>query len=228
MNRVSLPASPRADKGGRRRTRLACTNDHSRDWFETIISLLSESSHRSRHGIGAIERRQADPVLRETEEALRESEVRFRGTFENAAVGIAHVDAEGRFLLVNDKLCDIVGYTREELLVRGFQDITHPEDLAASLDHFRSLMRGELPSFSLEKRYLRKDGSVVWGNVSLSIQIRSAGEPAYGIAILQDISELKKVEDKLRRASEQLGTCGTQLEGRPRGNGPDSRPEPPC
>ena len=80
------------------------------------------------------------------EEALRESEERFRGTFENAAIGIAHVDAEGRFLLVNDKLCDFVGYTREELLVRGFQDITHPEDLAASLDHFLSLMRGELPA----------------------------------------------------------------------------------
>ena len=138
------------------------------------------------------------------EEAMRESEERFRGTFENAAVGIAHVDAEGRFLLVNNKLCDIVGYTREELLARGFQDITHPEDLAASLENFHSLMRGELPSFSLEKRYLRKDGSVVWGNASLSIQNRSAGEPGYGIAILQDISEVKKVEDELRRASERL------------------------
>ena len=65
---------------------------------------------------------------KQAQEALRESEERFRGTFENAAVGIAHVDADGRFLLVNDKLCDIVGYTREELLAKGFQDITHPED----------------------------------------------------------------------------------------------------
>jgi len=138
------------------------------------------------------------------EESLRESEGRFRGTFENAAVGISHVDAKGRFLRVNQKLCDIVGYTREELLVRGFQDITHPEDLAASLDHYHSLMRGELPNFSLEKRYVRKDGSVVWGNVSLSIQNRIAGEPAYGVAILQDISELKTVEQKLRGASERL------------------------
>ena len=141
---------------------------------------------------------------KQAQEALRESEERFRGTFENAAVGIAHVDADGRFLLVNDRLCDIVGYTREELLAKGFQDITHPEDLAASLDHFRSLVRGELPSFSLEKRYLRKDGSVVWGNVSLSIQNRIQGEPSYGIAILQDISELKRVEEELRRASERL------------------------
>ncbi|HYW82943.1 MAG TPA: PAS domain S-box protein, partial [Spirochaetia bacterium] len=141
---------------------------------------------------------------KQAQEALRESEERFRGTFENAAVGIAHVDAEGRFLLVNEKLCAIVGYTREELLARAFRDVTHPEDLAANLEQFGALMRGEVPSFSLEKRYLRKDGSVVWGNVSLSIQNRSAGEPAYGIAILQDISELKKVEEELRRASERL------------------------
>ena len=165
---------------------------------------------------------------KQAQEALRESEERFRGTFENAAVGIAHVDADGRFLLVNDRLCDIVGYTREELLAKGFQDITHPEDLAASLDHFRSLVRGELPSFSLEKRYLRKDGSVVWGNVSLSIQNRSSGEPAYGIAILQDITELKKVEDRIATGQRTLGTRGTQFEHRPRGTGLDSRPERPC
>ena len=141
---------------------------------------------------------------KQAQEALQESEVRFRGTFENAAVGIAHVDAEGRFLLVNDKLCEIVGYTRDELLVRTFRDVTHPEDLKPSIEHFHSLMRGELPSYSLEKRYLRKDGSIAWGNVSLSIQNRSAGQPAYGIAILQDISKRMKVEEKLRRASERL------------------------
>ncbi len=87
-----------------------------------------------------------------TEEALRESEERFRSTFENAAVGIAHTDGEGRFLRVNEKLCDIVGYTRAELLARTFRDITYPEDLAVGLAQFIPLMRGESPSFSLEKR----------------------------------------------------------------------------
>ena len=96
------------------------------------------------------------------EEALRESEERFRGTFENAAVGIAHGDAEGRFLRVNERLCEIVGYTREELLARTFADITHPDDLAANVELYTTLMRGESPSFSLEKRYIRKDGSLVW------------------------------------------------------------------
>ena len=156
---------------------------------------------------------------KQAQEALRESEERFRGTFENAAVGIAHVDAEGRFLLVNEKLCDIVGYTREELLARAFRDVTHPEDLAASLEQFHALMRGELPSFSLEKRYLRKDGSVVWGNVSLSIQNGGAGKPAYGIAILQDISERKKARGGIAAGQRTLGTRGTQLERRPRGTG---------
>ena len=138
------------------------------------------------------------------EEALRESEERFRGTFENAAVGIAHTDGEGRFLRVNEKLCDIVGYTRAELLARTFRDITYPEDLAASLEQFIPLMRGESPSFSLEKRYLRKDGSLVWGHVSVSLQRDAAGKPAYAIAILQDISERKRAEEALRLANARL------------------------
>ena len=122
------------------------------------------------------------------EEALRESEERFRGTFENAAVGIAHKDADGRFLRVNQKYCEIVGYTREELLERTFQDITHPDDLAAELERYTPLMRGELPSYSLEKRYIRKDGSLVWIELIVSLQRDAAGRPAYAIAILQDIS----------------------------------------
>src|SRR5207249_11568816 len=88
------------------------------------------------------------------DEALRESEQRFRGTFENAAVGIAHVDVAGRFLRVNEKLCDIVGYTREELLAKTFQDITYSDDLEADLEQFMRLVRGDVPSLSRDKRYV--------------------------------------------------------------------------
>src|SRR5437764_859441 len=99
--------------------------------------------------------------LRQTEEALRESEERFRGTFENAAVGIAHRDATGRFLCVNEKFCAIVGYSREELLQKNIKDITHPNDLAVTIDAFTALWQGESPTLALGKRNVRKDGPSV-------------------------------------------------------------------
>jgi PAS domain S-box-containing protein len=136
------------------------------------------------------------------EDALRASEERFRGTFENAGVGIAHTNFDGRWLRVNEKICAIVGYAREELLHKTFQDVTYPEDLQPSLDHFARLRRGELRSYSLEKRYVRKDGSPVWIDVSVSLQRDAGGTPAYTIAIIQDISERKRLEGELRQAIE--------------------------
>ncbi len=136
------------------------------------------------------------------EEALRENEGRFRGTFENAAVGIAHKAADGRFLRVNEKYCEIVGYSRDELLERTFCDITHPDDLAAELERYTALMRGELPSYTLEKRYLRKDGSLIWIDLSMSLQRDAAGQPAYAIAIFQDISHRRRLEEETRLARE--------------------------
>src|SRR5262245_13731594 len=141
--------------------------------------------------------------LRQTEEALRESEERFRGTFENAAVGIAHRDATGRFLRVNEKFCAIVGYSREELLQKTMRDITHPDDLAASIDAFTALWQGESPTFGLEKRYVRKDGSLVWGELFASLQRDAAGKPAYDIGIINDISERKRLEEELRASEER-------------------------
>jgi PAS domain S-box-containing protein len=136
------------------------------------------------------------------EQALRESEERFRGTFENAAVGIGHADATGRWLRVNEKFCAIVAYPREELLQKTYRDITHPDDLAAGIESFTALMRGELASYALEKRYVRKDGSPVWVELFISLQRDAAGTPAYAIAVLQDISERKRLEGELRQAKE--------------------------
>jgi PAS domain S-box-containing protein len=136
------------------------------------------------------------------EERLRESEGRYRGTFENAAVGIAHVAASGRFLRVNEKFCAIVGYPREELLQRTYHDITHPDDMAASIDATAALFRGEFPNFGLEKRYVRKDGSPVWVQLFVSLQRDVASAPAYDIDIIHDITERKRLEEELRRAKE--------------------------
>jgi two-component system, sensor histidine kinase and response regulator len=139
---------------------------------------------------------------KQAEEALRESEERFRGTFENAAVGIAQTDPTGRILNVNEKFCSIVGYTRAEILQKSFADITHPEDLAASLETFIALMRDETPVFGLEKRYLRKDGSLVWVELFASLQRDAADKPANSIAVIQDISERKRLDAELRQAKE--------------------------
>ena len=130
------------------------------------------------------------------------SEERFRGTFENAAVGIAHVDAQGNILRVNQKLYDIVGYPNAELVGKSIPEVTHPDDLAANLALFGPLMHGELPSFNMEKRFFRRDGSIVWTFLTVSLQRDAAGQPAYCIAIVQDISDRKQLESELRQAKE--------------------------
>jgi PAS domain S-box-containing protein len=136
------------------------------------------------------------------EDALRESEERFRGTFENAGVGIAHSDFEGRWLRVNEKFCAILGYSREELLQKTFKDVSYADDLATSIDHLGRLIRGEIPGYTLEKRYVRKDGAPVWVHLAISVQRDARGAPAYVIAIIQDISERKRLEGELRHAKE--------------------------
>jgi PAS domain S-box-containing protein len=140
--------------------------------------------------------------LRQTEEALRESEERFRGTFENAAVGITHNDSAGRFLRVNGTYCAIVGYPRDELLQKTFQDITQPDDRAGNVELYRALLRGDSPILGLQKRYVRKDGSKVWVELSASLQRDAAGQPAYVIAVAQDISERKRLDEELHEAKE--------------------------
>src|SRR5262249_13296809 len=133
---------------------------------------------------------------------LRDSEERFRGTFENAAVGITHNDSAGRFLRVNGTYGAIVGYSREELLQKTFEDITHPDDRAENVELYRALLRGDSPILGLQKRYVRKDGSKVWVELSASLQRDAGGQPSYVIAVAQDISERKRLDGELREAKE--------------------------
>jgi PAS domain S-box-containing protein len=134
------------------------------------------------------------------EQALRESEERFRGTFENAAVGIGHVDSGGRWLRVNEKFCAIVNYPREELLQKTYLDITHPDDFGVASGSFTALWQGKLASYTVEKRYVCKDGTPVWVELFISLQRDAAGSPDYAIAVIQDISERKRLEGELRQA----------------------------
>ena len=137
------------------------------------------------------------------EEALRQSEERFRATFEQAAVGLAHVGLDGRWLRVNHKLCDILGYSCQELLQKTSQQITHPDDLASTLGYTEQLLAGEIGSFSIEMRYLKKDGSIIWGNLTVSLVREPSGEPGYGIAVIEDITERKRTEEALRASEER-------------------------
>ncbi|MDX1531334.1 MAG: PAS domain S-box protein, partial [Rhodothermales bacterium] len=141
---------------------------------------------------------------RRAEVELRQSEARFRATFETAAVGIAHVGTDGRWILVNDRLCDIVGYAREELLQKTFQDITHPDDLDADLALVQRLLAGEIERYQLEKRYIRKDGSPIWILLTVSLVRDEAGEPVHLVSVVEDISERKAAERALIELNETL------------------------
>ena len=131
-------------------------------------------------------------------QALRDSEARFRTIFNQAAVGIVHSSLDGRFLLINDRFCDLLGYNRDELLGMTFQQITHADELAQNLDLHSRLRAGNVSSHAFEERYLRKDGSLLWGNVTASIERNDDGEPKYLIAVVEDITERKQMEQRLQ------------------------------
>ena len=167
---------------------------YPRIWTKEEKKLFTEIARRISDGLSSV------LFLRE----LRENEERLRATFEQAAVGIAHVAPDGRWLRVNRKLCDIVGYSREELLRKKFQDITYSEDLDASMEYVRQVLAGEIPAYSLEKRYLRKDGSPIWTNLTVSIVRSASGEPAYLIAVIEDIAKRKHAEEEKQNLQGQL------------------------
>lgn len=136
---------------------------------------------------------------KQTEAALAERERRFRGTFEQAAVGIAHVAPDGRWLRVNDRLCAIIGYPRVELLQKSFQDITHPDDLDKDRHLMNQILSGQIQTYSMEKRYLHKNGAVVWIDLTVSLMRDASGQPEYLISVIDDITSRKLAEQRLAR-----------------------------
>jgi PAS domain S-box-containing protein len=142
--------------------------------------------------------------MQQAESALYESEERFRATFEQAAIGIAQVAIDGRFLDVNQKLCDILGYTNDELKKRTFQEITHPEDISVDLDQIRQIIGKEISTFSVEKRFIRRDGFCVWVNITRSTVCDSTGNPLYFISVVEDITYRKGSQIELQNVREEL------------------------
>ncbi len=139
-------------------------------------------------------------------EALRESEERFSKAFNEAAIGMALVGTDGRWLQVNRALCNIVGYSKEELEATTFQAVTHPDDLDADLTLLRQLLKGEISTYQMEKRYLHKQGHIIWIVLSVSLVRHPNGEPQHLISQMQDITDRKQAEEALALSERRLRT----------------------
>ncbi|WP_448561865.1 PAS domain S-box protein [Trichothermofontia sp.] len=159
---------------------------------------------------------------KQAEVALQRSEAWFRAIFEQAAVAMVQVHWSGRLLQVNQRFCDLTGYSSAELLAGNYQDLTHPDDLAVEMELTRQLFAGDIESFSLEKRFIRRDGVVRWGYLTVSLVREAAREHQSEIGIIEDITDRKRTEAALRDSEAQsraifeqaaVGIARTDLKG---------------
>jgi PAS domain S-box-containing protein len=141
---------------------------------------------------------------KQAEEALRERRERFSSAFRDAAIGMALVGTDGRWLQVNRALCHIVGYSEEELLATTFQAITRPDDLDADLGYVNQMLRGEILTYQMEKRYFHKRGHIVWILLSVSLVRDQEGTPLSFISQIQDITQRKLALQQLQAAHDRL------------------------
>lgn len=121
-------------------------------------------------------------------------------TYEQAAIGIAHLTLAEDWISVNERYCEITGYSREEIMKMRLEDLTHPDDIAASQDFIRRTRDGEFPNYTMAQRFIRKDGTVVWVNVTVSIVRSDSGEPLYLVGFVQDITEQRNAQAAASRS----------------------------
>lgn len=175
-------------------------------YSEILIRKLEEKTIQLEEANAALQ--QDIEARKRAEIALRESEERFRATFEHAAVGIVHVAVAGNFVRVNDRFCAITGFSREELLQRTFTELTAEEDRAEGENARRAMLDGSQAVYAAEKRYQHKSGKVLWVNVVTTLLRDSAGTPQYFITVVDDVTERKLLQQQLLRAQriESIGT----------------------
>ena len=179
-------------------------------WLESTNTIVSDNGENGRLEVITARR---DVTHRVAIEALvRESEQRFRLAFENAPIGMSLVAPDGRYIRVNNAMCEIVGFTRDELLQRHFQDITHPDDLQHDIALTEGLLAGEQRAYDTEKRYVRSDGSVVWVQMSVSLARDANDDPLYFISQVQDVSERRAAQQALARERVALERSNTELD----------------
>lgn len=175
-----------------------------------VLSSVSPIKNDAGEIIGIASLFQDITALKQTEAARRESEERFHAAFEQAGVGMGLRDIDPhkpRWLRVNQKLCDILGYTSDELLQITTIDLTPPEERDVAIDYNQRLLRGEIKDYSREKRYVRKDGRIIWTNLTMSVVNNPNGRPTHIISVIEDITESK-------RAQEEIITLNAELEQR--------------
>jgi PAS domain S-box-containing protein len=143
--------------------------------------------------------------------ALRETEKRFQKIFEEAAIGMCLIDMKGYLLECNPAFQAMLGYSEEELYQKFTVDLTHPDDVAVTAQLFRELAEGKRDSFRLDKRYIRKDGRLVWAQVTVSLLRAASGEPQFAISMLEDITQRKQSEAEIRAYQEQLQSLASEL-----------------
>lgn len=170
-------------------------------------------------GVASLPRPAHESEGNQSEMALRESERLFRTMFERSVVGIACVAPDGRWLSANQQLCDLLGYTRDELATYTIKDLVHPDDLEDELARVQRALAGELDADERDKRFVRKDGNPIWAHLTVSLVRTSEGEPDYFIAMVQDITERKRLEQERARllqreheARRELETTNTQFQ----------------
>jgi PAS domain S-box-containing protein len=156
--------------------------------------------------------RERTAELEKANEELRLNEERFRRTFDQAPIGAAIVTLDYRFERVNDALCHMTGYSKEELTSMSFIDITHPEDLESDLEDARRLGAGQIEQYEMEKRYIRKDGKIVWVNLHARLIRDRNGEPLYFLPMIDDISKRKRAEAELKLYTKQLEWSNRELQ----------------
>lgn len=185
---------------------IAVRKDGSKVPVELSLGTWSDDSERYFSGI------LRDITYRKhAQEELHRTKAQFQGAFEYSAIGMALVSLQGKWMKVNHRLSSLLGYTESEFLQTTFQDITHPEDLDKDLENVQRMLRKELDTYQMEKRYIHKEGHLVWALLNVSLVTDSGGDPLYFVSQIENITERKNAEQERENLVSQLSNRNKQL-----------------